>query len=92
MMVPGLTGTGPDGAGLVGSSSSSGSGLLKDSMRWKGCIVLNYYSVGASQPYMLAARLPAFHVRRFLSLSTSKPKIVSCRRMTAAPVSALNMV
>ena len=50
---------------------------------------LIYYSVGDSQPYMLADRLPSFHVRRLLSLSTSKPKMVSCTRMTA--VSALNI-
>ena len=31
--------------------------LLKGGMRWKGCIVLNCYSVGDSQPYMLAVRL-----------------------------------
>jgi hypothetical protein len=59
--------------------------LLKGSMRWKGCIILDYYRVGDSQPYMLAVRLPTFHVRRLLSLSTSKPKIASCRRMTADP-------
>ena len=39
--------------------------LLKGSLRWKGCIVLFYYSVGDSQPYMLAVRLPAYHVRSF---------------------------
>ena len=54
-------------------------------MRWKGCIILNYYSVGDSQPYMLAVRLLAFHVWRLLSLSTSRPKIVGCRRMTVVP-------
>jgi hypothetical protein len=59
--------------------------MLKGSMRWKGCLILDYYSMGDSQPYMLAVRLPAFYVRRLLSLSTSKPKIVSCRRMTAVP-------
>ena len=28
-------------------------------MKWKGCIDLNYYSVGNSKPYMLAVRLPS---------------------------------
>ena len=64
--------------------------MLKGSMKWKGCIIPDCYSVGNSQPYILAVRLPVFHVRRLLSLSTSKPKIVSCRRMTQSPVSALN--
>ena len=32
-------------------------GMLKGGMRWKGCIDLNCYSVGDSQPYMLAVGL-----------------------------------
>ena len=34
--------------------------VLEGSMRWKGCIILNYYNVGARHPYILAVGLLAF--------------------------------
>ena len=44
------------------------------------------YIVGGSQPYTLAARLPAFYLWRLLSLTTaSKPKVVACRQVNVVP-------